>query len=333
MTELDRYYDPPTQPSPRTELESWSDEAAAAARIANQLANTPFVPASLRVIDRGRVDVAATTANIAAALLTGRELGLAPMAALRSIDIVNGTPALRAVALRALLQRAGHDIWVVESNATRAIVRGRRNGAGPDQTQESVWTLDRARSLGIAGKDNWRKQPQAMLIARATSEIARLVASDAILGLPYIVEEIQDTDPDQIDEPATAPEPKPRTARRRNPPPAATRALPAADDDPPLDEPAAEPAPAQPPTEPDNPDPDDEPPADRPRTEAQSKRLHATLHQLGVLDRDQALELITEIVGRDVTTTKDLTVTEAGRVIDDLDRRLTAEAEPAEDEQ
>ena len=104
------------------------------------------------------------------------------MAALRAIDVIQGTPALRAVALRALVQRAGHQIWLVESSKTQAIVRGKRRGEGTE-TQESTWTIERARDLGLSGKDNWKKQPAAMLVARATAECARLIASDVLLGL------------------------------------------------------------------------------------------------------------------------------------------------------
>jgi hypothetical protein len=68
-----------------------------------------------------------------------------------------------------------------------------------------VWTIDRAQKLGLTGKDNWKKQPESMLIARATSEVCRRIAADALLGLPYSVEEIADT---------VETEPQ-RTARRR----------------------------------------------------------------------------------------------------------------------
>lgn len=186
-------------------LAVWADSARRAASVAVSLAKTPFVPQSLR---GNSPEV--TAANITAAILTGQEVGLEPMAALRSIDVIQGTPAMRAVALRALVQSAGHEVWVVEATTTRAVVEGRRRGE--DRVQKSVWTMDRAKALGLAGKDNWRKQPQAMLVARATSELCRLIAADVILGVPYSVEELQDGD--EHDETA-APRPARRTARRK----------------------------------------------------------------------------------------------------------------------
>jgi hypothetical protein len=60
-----------------------------------------------------------------------------------------------------------------------------------------------------------RTQPRNMLIARATAEVARLIAADAILGIPYVTEELEDADVMPV---ATQREPEaaaPRTARRR----------------------------------------------------------------------------------------------------------------------
>jgi hypothetical protein len=178
-----------------TPLTVWAQSAREAAAVARSLARTPFVPDSLRAkrtyAEQTQDDLDSITAsNITAAILTGQEIGIEPMASLRSIDVIQGTPALRAVALRALVLTAGHEIWVEESTQTRAIVKGRRKGS--DHIQESVWTLDRARGLSLLGKDNWRKQPGAMLVARATSECARLVAADALLGVPYSAEELND---------------------------------------------------------------------------------------------------------------------------------------------
>ena len=196
------------RPGDEPSLRTWAAELEAAAKIARDLAPTAFLPPTHRRYfrdDHGRMldgkdnrpyrlDLDATTATAAAAIMRGWELGLPPGAALASISVINDTPALSALALRAILQTNGHDIWVLpESNATRAIVRARR--AGSDDVQESTWTLDRARTAGLYPApefSQWRKNPGAMLIARATAEAARWVAADAILGIPYIVEELID---------------------------------------------------------------------------------------------------------------------------------------------
>lgn len=203
MTELTNYQPAEQADTYRAEstsaLVEWANGARAASGIAQSLAQTPFVPQSMQ----GKPGL------VTAAILAGFELGLQPISALRSIDVIQGTPAMRAHAIRGLVQSRGHDVWVEESTETRAIVCGRRENS--DRVQKSTWTLDRARGLALLGKDNWRKQPQAMLIARATSELCRMIASDVLLGLPYSAEEIADSG--EQESPVEAP--KKRTAKRK----------------------------------------------------------------------------------------------------------------------
>lgn len=279
-------------------LEEWATAARSAATIAAQIATTSFVPQTLVVRPTGRdpeeIDAAhrATVHNISAAILTGYELGMQPMAACRSIDVIQGTPAMRAIALRALVTSRGHDIWVEEQTETRAIVCGQR--ANSDKVQRSVWTMDRARGLGLVGKDNWRKQPAAMLVARATAECARWVAPDVMLGIPYVTEELQDMYG------VEQPDVKPRRPRR---------ALVTADDAPTPDLPP-EPAFV----------------SGAPITKAQMGKLQASFNALGCRDRDRRLAVTAQLIDRGIESAAQLTKDEASVVIDTLDSITDAEA-------
>jgi hypothetical protein len=300
---------PPTQ---LEKLGEWAQAAQAAYSVAEKLVGTSFVPAQFK----GKAHEAT------AAILAGSEVGLSPMAALRSFDIIQGVAAPRALTLRAVVQAAGHDIWVAEATETRAIVRGRRKGS--DKVQESVWTVDRARGLGLLGKDNWKKQQGAMLVARASSECCRLIASDAILGLPYAAEELYDEDaaPLRAEQVTSAPagaQPAARTTRRRTPPankPVANTRPPTADqppmDGPPLPEDEAGDDEQLPLLEPDD-DGDGV-------TKAQLTKLAVTLKEAGVTDRDRGLKLESILTGRDIGSSKDLTKLEASNIIDHLER-------------
>ena len=351
MTELQPYHEPLTTLT--TSLESWAEQAKAAAYIAKSLAPTPFVPASLRVAG----DTERTTANVAAALLTGQELGLEPMAALRSIDVIQGTPALRAVALRALVQRAGHSVWLVESSKTQAIVKGKRRG--DTETQESKWTIERARDLGLLGRDQWKKQPAAMLIARATAELCRLIASDVILGLAYAAEELED--PEGVETPA--PQPRRRTAQRRPVQVAREQGAdetpaPAAVEPTQVDEPfndtadpwtaahnlGAQPAPYAPrgieATDAHLPDDDPPtartapplvqtpPPANDPKplmiNAAQRRAIFAAMRDLGIADDDDRHAVMSRVVGHQVESTNHLMLAEAIQVLTEQDEMRLA---------
>ncbi len=180
--------------------------------------------------------------------------------------------------------------------------------------------MDRARKLGLAGKQNYRTQPGAMLVARATAECARLIASDALLGLGYAAEEIDDDliGVETSASPPAAPAdttpggeagPRKRTARRKSAQPAAV---------------------ARPPVPPASAGPEPEPDFDEPEPEveaiskAQLSKLHIQLDELGVTDRDEGLALYDTVIGHPVASSKDLTKAEASLVVEELDRRLLA---------
>lgn len=269
-------------------LGEWAESARAAHAIAQSLVRTSFVPQAFR----DKADEAT------AAILSGAEVGLQPMAALKSFDVIQGQAAPRALALRAIVQSFGHEIILEESTATRCRMKGRRRGS--DEWQRVAWTIDRARDLGLTGKDNWKKQPQAMLMARATSEIARLIAADAILGIGYTVEEIADGAAGDVavtvgDVPLT--EPTTRTLSRKRT--------------------ELEPAP-EPDDEPQDAEVVDEHEPDG-ITDAQTRKMGALMRELHLGDRDDALRYVAETIGREVASRSELTKAEASQVIDALE--------------
>lgn len=199
-------------------LMSWAAAAQKAHDIATILCETSFVPKSMQH----------RPGEVTGAILTGMELGVPIMWALSNIDIVEGAPAIRAKGMRGLLKRHGHEIWVEESTATRAVVCARHKGS--QRVERSVWNLDRAKTANLLGKHNWKLYPQDMLLNRATAEAARLAAPDVMLGL-YTVEELGGDENAADAAPAAdtpAPEPKKRrTAQRAKPvPTVAPEALP-----------------------------------------------------------------------------------------------------------
>lgn len=167
---------PANQPA-ESSLQKWAQEAAAISGIANAIAGTSLAGAYRNDRDA-----------IVAVILAGHEVGLQPMTSLKSIDVIQGQPALRAHAMRAIVLKAGHEIELVESDAQHCVMRGRRKGAEAWQTVE--WDMRRAAQMKLTEKSEWKKQPKTMLIARATGEICRLVAADALHGMPYVAEEL-----------------------------------------------------------------------------------------------------------------------------------------------
>jgi hypothetical protein len=277
---------PQQQVSAVAQLVEWAHGAQAAHEVAVNLVNTSFCPRDYR----GKPEEAT------AAILAGLEVGLQPMAALQAFVPIQGSAAAKAITLRAIVQSHGHDIWTEESTDQRAVVAGRRKGS--TQVQRSEWTLERAAQMKLTGRDQWKLQPTAMLIARATAECARLIASDAILGIPYSVEELEDGGPAPVQ--ATAEQVTPPASRRRNP----VSTLPTM---PVQDEPAS----AGPPVGHDTPiDPKG----------AQMKRMQILLKERVGTHREAVLDFVSGTVGREIGSSKDLMYAEAARVIDALEQ-------------
>jgi hypothetical protein len=155
----------------------WVELMAPAVELAKHVSNTHFVPAGLR----GRPDA------IVAAILYGDELGLGPMRSLSWIAIIDGKPSIASEGYRALILAAGHEVWPVEQTNTRVTMAGRRRGE--DRVVEVTWTADDAKRAGLSGKSNWRAYPRAMLAARATAELARLLFADVLGGFGISDEE------------------------------------------------------------------------------------------------------------------------------------------------
>ena len=301
MTEIQPYAQPAevvlmdSQDKAVRRLTEWAQSAAAAHNIATTLVQTTFVPDGVK----------GKPGEATAAILAGLEVGLQPMAALRAFDVIQGQAAPRALTLRAIVQSFGHEMVLEESTATRCRMRGRRKGSS--EWVPVTWTIDRAKDLGLTGKHNWKAQPQAMLVARATSELARLIAADAILGLGYSAEEVADGGPvertttDTVD---STPTPTRRMSRKK--------AEPSQEDLEALRRKLEQPSDIEDAEE------VEEPETGEAITPAQMKMLHASFNEANIADRDTRLNYCRNLIDRDIDSSKDLTKAEASRIIDAL---------------
>jgi hypothetical protein len=112
---------------------------------------------------------------------------LHPYIAMRDYHIVQGKPTLKADAMLARFQQAGGSVkW---ESYTDENVTG--NFSHPSGGSVSVsWTMDMAKRIGLASKDNWRNYPRAMLRSRCISEGIRTVFPGCVVGV-YTDDEIE----------------------------------------------------------------------------------------------------------------------------------------------
>ena len=125
-------------------------------------------------------------------VLMGRELGISPIMALTAIVVIQGTVTLKVQTMGAVIRSKCPEAIIeikVDHEGRNVKVLAKRNKDDPGY--ESYWDMDMARAMGLAEKDNWRKQWMNMLKARALSDAYRTVFPDVLLGL-YSFEEITD---------------------------------------------------------------------------------------------------------------------------------------------
>lgn len=144
--------------------------------------NSEFIPAGLR----GNLPA------IGACVATGRALGLDDMTALRSIHVIDGKATFSAELMVMLARKAGHSI-VGDVAPDKVTVTGKRGDNSDSMTV--TWTLEQASKIKRKGKaltegDNWKNYPEAMLWARAVSQLCRMLFADCYAGATYTPEEL-----------------------------------------------------------------------------------------------------------------------------------------------
>ena len=287
------------------DTDSWASILPAVGDLAGKISTTNFVPKSLR----------GKPAEIAACILTGREVGIGPMESLSKINVIDGRPSMSAELMRSLVMRDGHEIRYPTLTDTKVVAEGRR--AGSESWTTVTWSMTDAQRVGVASKDVWKKYPRQMLSARATSELCRLLFPDALGGISYTPEEL-DGEPEGTDSPTEA---RGATVKRRTLPsgtetPAekiapqiaseerqAAEAIEPTPDDQIVEAEIVEEAPAKP---------------DNPMTGPQSKMMGALMREAGLTDRADAIGYCIEVIGREITSRNDLTKPEAQQIIDAL---------------
>lgn len=154
--------------------------------LADAMCATDMVPA----------DYKGKAGNGAAAILYGAELGLNPIQSLQQIFIVHGRPAIYARTAVALIKRHGILVETVSSEDTAVTVRATDTRTG--QVEETTWSIERAKQAGYTKNAKYQSNPQEMLWAKAAMEVARRVAPDVLLGIPYSVEDLTVGEPVRV---------------------------------------------------------------------------------------------------------------------------------------
>lgn len=93
--------------------------------------------------------------------------GVDPLTAIYGVNFVQNRPVIDARLQAALAERDGYRVAVEHADDKSATVAVSRGGEILGRT---TYTIEDAARAGLAGRDNWRKHPRRMLVARARTE-------------------------------------------------------------------------------------------------------------------------------------------------------------------
>jgi hypothetical protein len=178
-----------------TDLAVRPQESAIPAKLAyaRELANSGLLPASYRK----------QPANVLWAMEYGEMLGLAPMAAMTGVHVIDGKPTASAGLISGLVRQAGHQlrVWGDGKSATCEITRSddRRRPFTVTWTLKKDGSNPSAEEAKLLSKDVWQKYPASMLKSRAITQCARDACEEVLFGLSYTPEELgADVDEDGV---------------------------------------------------------------------------------------------------------------------------------------
>lgn len=131
-------------------------------------------------------------------ILAGRELGLQAVASLRAFHIIESRHSLAADAMRALVLKSGLAKYFRIVERTDAVATFKTWRVGDDEETRLTFTIEQARRAWKGDQKSWDasgwgRYPEDMLVARASSKLARLVYPDILAGL-YTPEELREGD-------------------------------------------------------------------------------------------------------------------------------------------
>ena len=128
--------------------------------------------------------------HAAVLIMRGAELGLQPMESLAALHLIDGKVTLSADTMLRVAIQGGVRVAYPDFTGERVTVELTRPDFEPFRCS---WSIADAKRAGLAGRQNWRKYPRAMLRARAVAEALRAYAPDLLAGA-YLPEELGQAD-------------------------------------------------------------------------------------------------------------------------------------------
>jgi hypothetical protein len=156
-----------------------NDVFEAAQRHAKMLASSSFIPQAFQ----GNV------ANCLVAMEMAARMRVSPLAVMQNLDVIHGTPSLRAKFVIAIINSSGrfaHDLRFTPVEEGGGGLYAWTSAHDGTRLKGATVTMQMAREEGWIGKQGskWKTMPELMLQYRAGTFFGRVHCPDLLLGMP-----------------------------------------------------------------------------------------------------------------------------------------------------
>ncbi len=126
-------------------------------------------------------------------MLIARAENISAIRAVQMYSVINGIPSLKSTEVQSRFQRSGGKVQWLETTDKKAVAKLTH----PEAVEYiSEFTIEQATQMGLANKDNYKKMPKAMLMARAITSGVRAIYPMCLNNM-YSVDEMMDAQPTQ----------------------------------------------------------------------------------------------------------------------------------------
>lgn len=123
-------------------------------------------------------------------MLIAQSEGLHPIEAVQQYNVINGLPAMKTIEKHTRFNKSGGKLKWIET--TDKIAKAEMTHPSYEGIYLSEFTIEEASLMGLLSKDNWKKMPKKMLMARCLSSGINAIAPDCLGNVKYTVEDMQD---------------------------------------------------------------------------------------------------------------------------------------------
>lgn len=142
------------------------------ASLAERLSKSTLLPKSMQ----GKMP------DVLVTIMAGQEMGLSPMASLRSFHVIEGKPVMSSDGMVAVILGSGKAVYFDRVEEGDGFVTYETLRVGSKTPRRCTWTRAMAKKADLLAKANWINYERAMLASRAKAELARDVYPDVLAG-------------------------------------------------------------------------------------------------------------------------------------------------------